>query len=119
MIYWILLFLSIACEITGTLAMKHASLNQESSGLLIMYGLIAISYILLSFSVKHIALGVAYAIWEGAGIVIITLCSVMLFSESLSLLKLCAICLLLIGIVLIKSGTVMPAGKKTEAAHVS
>ncbi len=59
----------------------------------------------LAFAVKKIALGVAYALWEGIGILLITLFSVLLFDESLSLLKIAGLTTLVIGIVLIKSGT--------------
>lgn len=51
------------------------------------------------------ALGVAYALWEGIGIVIITTFSVLWFGESLSPLKLGGLAMLIAGITLIKSGT--------------
>ncbi|RWR03501.1 spermidine export protein MdtJ [[Pantoea] beijingensis] len=108
MIYWIFLSVAIVCEILGTLAMKYATVNGGVAGHIAMYLLIATSYILLSVAIKRIALGVAYALWEGAGIIIITLLSVLLFSESLSPQKIVALLLLLAGIALVKSGTVMP-----------
>lgn len=48
---------------------------------------------------------VAYALWEGIGIVIITTFSVLWFGESLSALKLGGLAMLIAGITLIKSGT--------------
>ena len=68
MFYWILLGLAIAAEITGTLSMKWASVGHGNSGFILMLVMIALSYIFLSFAVKKIALGVAYALWEGIGI---------------------------------------------------
>lgn len=65
MFYWILLGLAIAAEITGTLSMKWASVGHGNSGFILMLVMIALSYIFLSFAVKKIALGVAYALWEG------------------------------------------------------
>lgn len=47
----------------------------------------------------------AYALWEGIGILFITLFSVLLFDESLSLLKIAGLTTTVVGIVLIKSGT--------------
>lgn len=105
MIYWILLALAIAAEITGTLSMKWSSVSDDNLGYIFMLFMIALSYILLSFSVKKIALGVAYAMWEGIGILFITLFSVMLFDESISLLKIVGLTTLVVGIALIKSGT--------------
>ncbi|ORM73868.1 multidrug transporter subunit MdtJ [Pantoea wallisii] len=105
MLYWILLALAILAEITGTISMKWASVNGDNSGYLLMLFMIALSYIFLSFAVKRIALGVAYAMWEGIGILFITLFSVMLFDEVLSPMKVAGLLTLITGIVLIKTGT--------------
>ena len=105
MFYWILLALAIVAEITGTLSMKWASVSDGNTGFILMLVMIALSYIFLSFAVKKIALGVAYALWEGLGIVLITLFSVMLFDESLTVMKAAGLATLIDGIVLIKSGT--------------
>lgn len=103
--YWFLLALAIAFEITGTLSMKWADVNDHHGGYLLMLVMIALSYIFLSFSVKKIALGVAYAMWEGVGILFITLFSVLLFDESVSLMKVAGLATLIAGIALIKTGT--------------
>lgn len=105
MFYWILLALAIVAEITGTLSMKWASVSGGHAGFILMLAMIALSYIFLSFAVKKIALGVAYALWEGIGIVLITLFSVVLFDEVLTPLKIAGLATLVTGIVLIKSGT--------------
>ena len=109
MFYWILLALAIATEITGTLSMKWASVNDGNTGFILMLVMITLSYIFLSFAVKKIALGVAYALWEGIGILFITLFSVLLFDEALSAMKIAGLATLVLGIVLIKSGTRKPA----------
>ncbi|OAT32858.1 MdtJ family spermidine export protein [Buttiauxella brennerae ATCC 51605] len=105
MIYWILLALAIIAEITGTLSMKWSSVSDDNLGYIFMLLMITLSYILLSFSIKKIALGVAYAMWEGIGILFITVFSVLLFDESISLLKIIGLTTLVVGIALIKSGT--------------
>lgn len=114
--YWVLLVLAILAEITGTLSMKWASVNDDQAGFIFMLVMIALSYIFLSFAVKRIALGVAYAMWEGIGILFITLFSVMLFDESLSVMKVVGLITLVAGIVLIKSGTL--ARKERQHDHV-
>ncbi|MEZ2584878.1 multidrug/spermidine efflux SMR transporter subunit MdtJ [Kluyvera intermedia] len=105
MFYWILLALAIVAEITGTLSMKWASVSDGSTGYILMLAMISLSYIFLSFAIKKIALGVAYALWEGVGILLITLFSVLLFDESLTVMKVAGLLTLVAGIVLIKSGT--------------
>ncbi|SFT62726.1 spermidine export protein MdtJ [Kosakonia arachidis] len=116
MIYWILLVFAIIAEITGTLSMKWASINDSQSGFILMLIMIALSYIFLAFAVKKIALGVAYALWEGIGVLFITLFSVFLFDEQLSVLKVTGLVTLVLGIVLIKSGTRKPRQERNNAA---
>lgn len=105
MIYWFFLFLAIVSEVIGTLSMKYASETGHIYGHVIMYVMITLSYILLSVSVKRVALGVAYALWEGIGVVLITLFSALIFDESISLMKALGLGTLLLGIILIKQGT--------------
>ncbi len=66
MIYWIFLGLAIIAEIIGTLSMKYASVSGEMTGHIVMYFMITGSYVMLSLAVKKVALGVAYALWEGS-----------------------------------------------------
>ncbi|MBS9437245.1 multidrug/spermidine efflux SMR transporter subunit MdtJ [Photorhabdus noenieputensis] len=113
MIYWLFLAMAIVTEVIGTLSMKHASVSGGVVGMAVMYIMIAISYILLAMAVKKVALGVAYALWEGIGILFITVFSVMWFDESLSLMKVGGLALLITGIMLIKSGTRKAAVKKS------
>lgn len=114
MFYWILLALAIVAEITGTLSMKWASESGGNAGFILMLVMIAVSYILLSFAVKKIALGVAYALWEGIGILLITLFSVAIFGETLTTMKVAGLATLVCGIVLIKSGTRSVKSEKQE-----
>lgn len=111
--YWVLLTLAISVEIIGTLSMKWSSVHGGATGYIVMLFMITLSYILLSFSIRRIALGVAYALWEGIGVFFITLFSVWLFGETLTLMKALGLFLLLLGIILIKSGTLINT-KNTE-----
>lgn len=119
MFYWMLLGLAIVSEIIGTLSMKWASISGGYTGTIIMLSMISLSYILLSFAVKKIALGVAYALWEGIGILLITLFSVTLFDESLTLMKAAGLATLVVGIALIKSGSRKVKTPRVEVNHVA
>ena len=105
MFYWMLLVLAIIFEVSGTLSMKWSTVSGSASGFYIMLIMIACSYLSLSIAIKKIALGVAYAMWEGVGIILISLFSLWLFDESLSTAKLIGLILLISGIALIKIGT--------------
>jgi len=66
-----------------------------------------------------LSLGVAYALWEGIGILFITLFSVLLFDETLSTMKVAGLVSLVLGIVLIKSGTRKPGKQQKEQNHAT
>ncbi|AWM79139.1 QacE family quaternary ammonium compound efflux SMR transporter [Gammaproteobacteria bacterium ESL0073] len=102
---WSFLFLAVFFEVTGTSSIKLFDQHFPMLGLIIMYGLIGISYFCLSLSLKKVPVGVAYALWEGIGIVLITIVSVLLFDEHISILKVVSLVLIIVGILLIKSGT--------------
>ncbi|EGE4744511.1 multidrug/spermidine efflux SMR transporter subunit MdtJ [Salmonella enterica] len=119
MFYWILLALAIVAEITGTLSMKWASVGNGNAGYILMLVMITLSYIFLSFAIKKIALGVAYALWEGIGILFITVFSVLLFDEVLSTMKIVGLLTLIVGIILIKTGTRKPGKPVKEATRAT
>lgn len=103
---WIYLFAAIFCEVIGTSAMKFAG-NHHAPwlGYLVMYAMIGLSYYFLALAVKKVPVGVAYALWEGIGIVLITCISVLWFGELVGLYKGLGLGLIIMGILMIKAGT--------------
>ncbi|MFR0689235.1 SMR family transporter [Enterobacterales bacterium AE_CKDN230030158-1A_HGKHYDSX7] len=75
------------------------------AGLLVMYLMIGLSYYFLSLAVKRVPVGVAYALWEGIGIVLITLVSAIWLGEHLGVEKALGLAVMIAGILLVKSGT--------------
>ena len=80
--HWILLYVAIAFEVTGTTFLKL------SDGLtrlgffafcLLCYG---ISFGLLALALKSIPVGVAYAIWSGFGTLLIVTIGIVWFAEA-------------------------------------
>ncbi|RJG40042.1 SMR family transporter [Motilimonas pumila] len=98
------LLFAILAEIAGTSSMKLAGDSGNVWGYLAMYTLIALSYFSLSLAAKKIAIGVAYACWEGLGIALITLTSVFFFESSLSAQQLVGLLLVIVGVVLVTLG---------------
>lgn len=84
---WIYLLLAIGAEVIGTTSMKLAATHAPVAGMLLMYGMIGLSYFFLALAVKRVPVGVAYALWEGIGIVLITAVSVAWLGESIGLYK--------------------------------
>lgn len=102
---WIYLFAAILCEVIGTSSMKLASEQAPLLGYLVMYAMIGLSYYFLAIAVKKVPVGVAYALWEGIGIVLITLVSVLWFDEFIGIYKALGLGFIIMGILMIKAGT--------------
>ncbi|NWL78833.1 multidrug/spermidine efflux SMR transporter subunit MdtJ [Pseudomonas taiwanensis] len=102
---WFYLLAAILFEVVGTTSMKFAAEHAPVFGYVLMYGLIGLSYFFLSLAIKRVPVGVAYALWEGIGIVLITLVSVTWLGESIGLIKALGLTVMIAGILLIKFGT--------------
>ena len=94
---WTYLAIAIIFEVGGTLLLK-ASNGFEKLG----YGIAAIMCYSLRFWVfapvlKIIPAGIAYAIWAGLGIVLVTILSMIIFKQSLNWAQLGCIGLIVIG----------------------
>lgn len=65
---------------------------------------IALAYYLMGLAIKNIQVGIAYAVWELLGSVLIICMSYFIFKEELTLSQFIGILLAIIGIVLINIG---------------
>ncbi|PST24126.1 QacE family quaternary ammonium compound efflux SMR transporter [Mesorhizobium plurifarium] len=99
---WIFLVLAIATEVVGLTVMKAAAGSYW--GHVAMYASIALSYVFLARAVKTIPVGVAYAVWEGSGVAVITLVSVFVFGHALSSQEMLGLAMAVAGIVLLNAG---------------
>lgn len=102
---WLALFSAIAFEVTGTLTLKLSALGHHSYGLLITYVFLALSYALLSVAFRRIPVAVAFAVWEAAGLALVTLAGLVLLGEHLSPVRLLALVGLGLGAWLMHGGT--------------
>jgi spermidine export protein MdtJ len=108
---WLFLIAAILTEVAGLTAMKAMTANADAAGsysgyagYLIMYGAIALSYFFLAKAVEKISVGVAYAVWEGSGVALITLVSVAIFGHHLTGRELLGLALAVAGILCVNAG---------------
>ena len=101
---WAFLMGAILTEVAGTLMMNESG----HSGSLWMYALmfifISTSYILLSFALRKIPVGIAIAIWEGLGTSLISTISILFLHERVSPQKILGLGMALTGIFLLHFG---------------
>ena len=68
---WLLLGTAIVAEVIGTSALKaSAGFTRLGPSLVVVAGY-GVAFYLLSLTLRHIPVGVAYAVWSGLGIVLI------------------------------------------------
>ncbi|EAJ8838187.1 EamA family transporter [Campylobacter coli] len=102
-IAWFFLISAIVFEVLGTSFLK---MENQILGYIFMALFIAFSYFFMGKAIKKIQVGIAYAVWELLGIILILLVSFILFKENLTSTQMLGIALSIIGIILINIGEV-------------
>lgn len=98
---WLYLFIAIVCEVIATSTLKATNgFTVPVPSFIVALGY-ATSFFFLSLTVKSIPMGVAYAIWCGLGIVLITAISWLFYQQKLDLAALSGITLIFTGVTVI------------------
>ncbi len=121
--HWGALALAIVLEVLGTTVMKvshgwgfpHAA----ALGLGVMWLCVALSYYCLSLATTVLPVGVAFACWEAAGLALITLSSVFVVGEMLTLRRFLGLCCVLGGALLVHLGTGSGHRSGSQPPHAS
>jgi|SRR5690606_8058601 len=98
---YIFLAFAILFEIIGTSFLKKTEQFTKPLPTIIFIASIAISFYLLTFALKSIPIGIAYAIWSAFGIVIISLVGFFVYKQSLDFPAILGILFIIIGVVII------------------
>lgn len=99
---WLILFVAGLFEIAWAIGLKYTEgFTKPIPSILTVIAMI-ISMGLLSYAVKHLPVGTAYAIWTGIGAVGTAILGIILFQESKEFLRLIFIFLIIVGIVGLK-----------------
>ncbi len=100
--HWIFLGLAIVSEVIGTSALKAAEgFTRPWPSLVVVAGYGAAFYF-LSLTLKAIPVGVAYAIWSGAGIALITLIAWIFLGQALDPPAIIGLLLIVAGVAVLK-----------------
>jgi small multidrug resistance pump len=102
MLNWFYLAGAIGLEIIATSALKASDgFTKSWPTAILIVGYIGAFYC-LSLALRGIPMGIAYGIWSGVGIVVISLIGYFLYRQSLDLPALLGIALILAGTLVIK-----------------
>ena len=103
----VLLGLAIVAEVVATSSLKASNGFTRlgySSLTVLAYGL---AFYLLSQTLKRMELGVAYAIWAGAGTALMAVVGYWFFQENMSIIKVLSIALIVLGVVGLNLGDLL------------
>lgn len=96
---WLVLAASVLAEVLGTLALRHAegfTRPLPSIAVVICYGG-AIG--LMSLSIKHLEMGLTYAVWAGSGTALTAAIGMLWFDESFGPLRLAGLGCIVLGVI--------------------
>ena len=97
---WLFLFIAIVAEVIATSALKSSEgFTKPIASIVVVLGYM-IAFYCLSLTLKTIPVGIAYAVWSGVGIVLITTVAWIVFDQKLDVWG-------IVGIVLIMSGVLV------------
>ncbi|WCK54905.1 multidrug efflux SMR transporter [Aneurinibacillus sp. Ricciae_BoGa-3] len=96
---WLYLSLAILFELSGTLCMKLSGGFQKLLPSILMFFFYILAFSSLTFALKKIEIGIAYAIWSGVGTALIGVIGILYFNESVNVLKIGSLLLVILGVV--------------------
>jgi quaternary ammonium compound-resistance protein SugE len=100
--HWMILFIAGLFEVSWAIGLKYTEGFSKLWPSVFTIVCMIISMGLLAYSVKHLPVGTAYAIWTGIGAVGTAILGIILFNESKELVRIFFIFLIIVGIVGLK-----------------
>ena len=98
---WIFLGIAIVCEVIATSALKSSEgFTRLGPSCLVILGYV-IAFYFLSLTLKTIPVGIAYAIWSGVGIVLLSVAGWVFYHEKLDTAAFVGMGLIIAGILVI------------------
>lgn len=99
---WIILFFSGLFEVGWAVGLKYTEGFSKPLPTVLTALAMLVSLGLLGLAMKHLPLGTAYAVWTGVGAVGTVIAGIVLFGESMALLRLASVALIVCGLVGLK-----------------
>jgi small multidrug resistance pump len=96
---WIFLALAIVLELSGTVSMKLSESFTRLWPSVAMFLFYGASFTFLNFALGYMNVSIAYAVWSGVGIVLITLAGLVVFHERLPLSSMLWMLVIIIGVI--------------------
>lgn len=102
---WGILVLAGIFEIFWAIGLKYTDGFTKLIPSLFTIVAMLVSFWLLSLSLKTLPLGTAYAVWVGIGIIGTVIAGIMLFGDSINIIRIISIAFIILGIIGLKITT--------------
>ncbi|MCG3677798.1 quaternary ammonium compound efflux SMR transporter SugE [Aliarcobacter butzleri] len=102
---WGILVLAGICEIFWAVGLKYTDGFTKLIPSLFTIVAMLVSFWLLSLSLKTLPLGTAYAVWVGIGTIGTVIAGIMLFGDSINIIRIISIAFIILGIIGLKITT--------------
>ena len=99
--HWIYLIIAISGEVVATSSLKLAEGFTKLIPSMIAVAGYSVAFYFLSLALKYIPLGIAYAIWCGIGIVLVTLVGWLFYKQTMDVPAIIGIMLIFAGVMVI------------------
>ncbi|MDD0975615.1 quaternary ammonium compound efflux SMR transporter SugE [Pseudomonas fontis] len=99
---WIILFFAGLFEVGWAVGLKYTDGFTRPLPTVLTIAAMVVSLGLLGLAMKELPLGTAYAIWTGVGAVGTVIAGIILFGESMALIRLLSVALIIAGLVGLK-----------------
>ena len=102
---WIILFIAGLLEVVWAIGLKYTHGFTRLPPSVITVSAMIVSIVLLSWAMRSLPVGTAYAVWTGIGAVGAAITGILLLGESASLARIASLALIVAGIIGLKLST--------------
>lgn len=102
---WIILFIAGLLEVVWAIGLKYTHGFTRLTPSVITVTAMVVSIVLLSWAMRSLPVGTAYAVWTGIGAVGAAITGILLLGESASLARIASLALIVAGIIGLKLST--------------
>ena len=101
-LHYVYLIVAVAAETIGTTALQASQQFTRTGPTLVVVLAYGLAFYFLGIALKHIPVGIAYALWSGLGIILIALIGFAVFGQKLDAPAIAGLALIIAGIAVIQ-----------------
>ena len=107
---WVFLVLAVVFETTATTALKYSDGLRKILPSILVIICYLIAFYFFSLTLTQIPVGIAYAIWSGLGIVLISAFGIIIFKQVIDIPAIIGIVLIVLGVIVINLFSITVSG---------